>query len=137
MEFGGLHMRKIIHYSKDQCDICSKRADITLEKIDQLAYQDLMNINWESSNKIFSVSAYAQFLFESSLYYFYIPETGTFFSVERDGNYYHGYENVVRKCSKEDVLAIATRRLAYARSKSLDENNITHWENICSLINEC
>ena len=123
--------------SMEQCNIYHKRVDMPPERIEQLAYHDLININWESGNSISSATAYAQFLFEKYFYYFYVPETGTFFSAEKDGNYYHGYETVVRKCSKAEVLAAATSNLAYARSLSLKENIITYWENLCSLINEC
>lgn len=122
--------------SMEQCNIYPKRVDMPPERIEQLAYHDLVNINWESGNRISSATAYAKFLFEKYCYYFYVPETGTFFSVEKDGNHYHGYETVVRKCSKAEVLAAATSNLAYAHSLSLKENIITYWEDICSLINE-
>lgn len=122
--------------SMEQCNTFPKRVNIPPEQIEQLAYHDLVNINWESIHRISSATAYAQFLFQKHCYYFYVPETGTFFSVEQDGNYYHGYETVVRKCSKAEVLAAATSELAYARKLSLKENIITYWKNICSLINE-
>lgn len=123
--------------SVEQCDIRPKRVDMPPEQIEQLAYQDLVNICWESCSRISSATTYAQFLFESYLYYFYVPETGTFFSVEQDGNYYHGYETIVRKCSKAEVLSVATRNLAFARNLLHNENYVPHWENICSLIKKC
>ena len=127
----------------ERCDVLPKRVDMSQrqtvippEQIEQLAYRDLININWESCNMVNSATTYAQFLFECYYYFFYIPETGTFFAVEKDGNYYQGYETIVKKCSKEEVLAAASRSLAYARRQCLGENIITNWENICSMISE-
>ena len=119
-----------------QFDISKKQTVIPPGQIEQLAYNDLININWESCKMVNSATNYAQFLFECYYYYFYIPETGAFFAVKKDGNYYHGYETIVKKCSKEDVLTAASKSLVYARSQGLDKNIIFHWENICSMISE-
>ena len=114
-----------------------ERLDMSPEQIEQLAYRDLVNFSWELSNSISSATAYAQFLCEIYYDYFYVPETGTFFTVEKDGNYYHGYTTIVKKCSKADVLAAATKQLTYAQNASLEKDIINYWEEICSFINKC
>jgi len=108
--------------------------DMTPEQIEQTAYNDLLNINWESGKSITSASKYAQFLFEAGVDYFYVPATGAFFSVEMDGNYYHGFETIVKKCSKEDVMQIAQRLLQ--RESSFGDAYVAHWKLICEKLDK-
>lgn len=110
---------------------------MTPDQIEQSVYNDLINFDWESGKSISSATANAQFLFEAHSCFFYVPATGDFLSAEREGNHYHGYETVVEKRSKSEVLNIANKQLAYAQSLPLADNIIAYWENVCSKINEC
>lgn len=47
---------------------------------------------------------------------YYIPATGAFFDVEGDGNYYHGYDVIVRQHSKEEILAYLRKQVDLEKS---------------------
>jgi len=83
--------------------------NMTPEQIRAHVFETWNHINWEKTPlEIENLTPYAEHLFDA---FFYIPAVDEYYSVNQDGNYYHGYETNIVPFNKEKVCQILSERI--------------------------